>query len=39
MSNKVLTIDEAIALHKGNAKFYKETGEDIQRQNEENLAL
>ena len=35
---KVLNIDEAIALHKGNAEFYKETGEEIMMQNELNLA-
>jgi len=34
---KVLNIDEAIALHKGNAEFYKETGEEIMMQNERNL--
>lgn len=36
-TNKVLNIHEAIALHKGNAEFYKETGEEIMMQNELNL--
>lgn len=37
MNNKVLNIYEAIALHKGNAEFFKQTGEEIQMQNELNL--